>query len=185
MPNNLRISSRNTVLTSVGMALLVGFSVLGFGWNKLESLIFAPKPTLQESVSPASDQTSLSGDEADASTEEEEEIDRLALASQTHAVNAWGFLDKRQYWKAVGEAKRAIKLDPQNFDAYDVRDRAYRKLGIHNKKREVVIQGVMCDVRTGMKLLPAGMTRKERRELLSNETDITGMRITDVPPEGL
>lgn len=182
-----RIEFKKPGFTSVGMVLLIGFTALGLGWSELECLS-APKTALKVSVSDASEvqnyatsigETDLEGVDTTPS-EAEEELDRLALASQTHAINAREYFYNRKYWKAIGEAKKAIELNPQNLDAYDVRDRSYRKLGIRRKKREVMIQGVVCDVRTGNPF-PAGMTRRERRELLSSETDITGMRITDAP----
>lgn len=207
MPKRLRIGacrserligSRKTALTSVGLAMFIGFSALGVGWSSLESIWlngFGAGRHSPHRVSVESGRADNVEDEpvmaelgTDRSVEEltpeEKEQDRLKQLAQTHTIDAWEFLEDRKYWRAIREAQTAIKIDPQCFDAYDVRDRAFKKLGISRKKREIMIQGVMCNVRTGVPI-DAGMTKKERRELLSKETDLFGMRgITDRPLVG-
>lgn len=192
------IGARKTALTSVGLVMFIGFAALGVGWSRLESIWFdgfgGGRASLQQNVSARPSRGDSVEDDSEKAgpdksieelTPEEEEQNRLKQLAQTHTIDAWEFLEDRKYWKAIREAQTAIKIDPQCFDAFDVRDRAFKKLGIFRRKREIMIQGVMCDVRTGVPI-DAGMTKKERRELLSNETDSFGMRgVTDRPLTGL
>jgi len=203
MAKSFRVSSQKAALTSVGLMMFLGFAGLGFGWNSLESIWLdsswpdgfgarkhaikppdATEEALVRAIPLGESPEYAHQTEFDQLTPEEEEQNRLEQLAQTHAVTAFEYLDNGRYRKAISEAKKAIKINPQNFDAYDVRDRAYKKLGIHQKKREVMVRGVICDL--SGEPLSAGMTKKERREFLSEETDLSGMGITGPPSlEGL
>src|SRR5262249_17662194 len=156
---------------------------LGLAWNEIESVGIwfsteaqaAPRSLdnaknavaepFAESVDqksvpekPCPDDVRLPKSSTDDYASEEERI--TTEASLKHSIKGWGYWSKKKYWKAIKEANKAIKINPQNYDAYDCLDRSYAKLGIYRKKRYLMIQGQVCDIRSEDSLI---LSKKERR----------------------
>jgi|AGTN01.1.fsa_nt_gi hypothetical protein len=206
MPKRFIIGPRLSAVSSAGTALVIGFSVLGLAWLELPSssgcLLDDSNAACTCQCEPAGNdknEAPLSGEKramqkfnaADipisprgVPTLAEEEANRLTASSRAHALKAGDYAAAGKPWMAIKEAKKAIRLDPQNLDAYSVRDDAYAKLGIHKKKREVVIQGRVCDASTLRELT---INERDRRKMVSNGDDKYGLTvgITDKPLPGI